>query len=215
MDNMREALMGAFTFCEEGLCKDYPATAESHIRGLAILAGDAMGRIAELEAEVAKLKALTESLANFNPDWDMLEASQDSVREHMQTCQELRSKIERLRGDGDHWAQRNPGLADQYRAEAIQCRNLLGFASHSEDVSPNDLGQAIIDLTRPPAPAIPDEWELLPQDLRTHMHDFKRAVELASDDDSDGCWGYQLKVIARIEAMLSAAPAQESDHENR
>ena len=36
-----------------------------------------------LLAEVSKWKERCESLANFNPDWDILEATQESLREHM------------------------------------------------------------------------------------------------------------------------------------
>ena len=125
MDKMREALMGAFTFCEEGLCKDYPATAESHIRGLAILAGGAMGRITELEAAVARLVRAGTQMSNacYNmAQWTTLPDGLKSLQERWDAAVRetpVRQEIGRLRGDGDHWARKNPGLADQYRAAML------------------------------------------------------------------------------------------------
>lgn len=40
-------------------------------------------RVAELEKKTAFLKEKLAQLANFNPDWDALEATTDSLREHM------------------------------------------------------------------------------------------------------------------------------------
>lgn len=42
-----------------------------------------------------------------------------------------------------HWAASNPGLADQYRAEALACRRALGFDANADDVAPVDLTNAI------------------------------------------------------------------------
>ena len=38
-------------------------------------------------------KKQRDSLANFNPDWDMLEATQESLREHMVLCRELKERL--------------------------------------------------------------------------------------------------------------------------
>lgn len=45
-----------------------------------------------------------------------------------------------------HWAAVNPGLADQYRAEAKACREALGFDPDSNEISPADLRSAIDSL---------------------------------------------------------------------
>lgn len=46
-----------------------------------------------------------------------------------------------------HWAKTNPGLADQYKMEALACREALGFSKHSEDVAPVDLIRRISELS--------------------------------------------------------------------
>jgi hypothetical protein len=51
--------------------------------------------------------------------------------------------------DSLHWAQSNPGLADQYREEALSCRVELGFAEDSV-VSPRELQDAISRLIKAP-----------------------------------------------------------------
>lgn len=50
----------------------------------------------------------------------------------------------------DHWAVRNPGLADQFRAEAQAVRKRLGFESDADDVSPNDLRERIAEIEGAP-----------------------------------------------------------------
>ena len=52
-------------------------------------------RIAELEKKEVFLKERLAQLANFNPDWDMLEAATDSLREH---AAELTSANQRIAG---------------------------------------------------------------------------------------------------------------------
>ncbi len=61
---------------------------------------DAVDQIERLTTEVASkdkkiefLKEQLNQLANFNPDWDMLEAAQGSLRDHMKI-------IERLTAEG-------------------------------------------------------------------------------------------------------------------
>ena len=48
-----------------------------------------------------------------------------------------------------HWSHDNPGLADQYRAEALAARRSLGFDQGACDVAPADITAAIEALTRP------------------------------------------------------------------
>lgn len=46
-----------------------------------------------------------------------------------------------------HWSHDNPGLADQYRAEALAARRSLGFEQDADDVAPADISAAIESLT--------------------------------------------------------------------
>jgi DNA repair exonuclease SbcCD ATPase subunit len=56
-----------------------------------------LDRNKELEAaltEGEKWKERCESLASFNPNWDMLEATQESLREHMLRIKELEALLD-------------------------------------------------------------------------------------------------------------------------
>lgn len=70
----------------------------------------------------------------------------------------------------EHWAVRNPGLADQYRNETQACRKLLGFEHDALDVSPSDLMDAIEALK-----GNHSESELLP-----YVEDLEHNVEQMS-----------------------------------
>lgn len=48
------------------------------------------------EKKVAFLKDRLSQLANFNPDWDMLEAATESLREHMAELKSAQAKIAEL-----------------------------------------------------------------------------------------------------------------------
>lgn len=63
----------------------------------------------------------------------------------------------------------------------------------------------------------PAGWEMLPEDLRTHLGDFKEAVRLAAaSGDDDGYWARQARVIKRIEAQLNTpAPAVDETIDSR
>ncbi|VVT52718.1 hypothetical protein UYSO10_4249 [Kosakonia radicincitans] len=50
-------------------------------------------RVAELEKKEAFLKEQLGQLANFNPDWDMLEAARDSLREHVALIAEQDARL--------------------------------------------------------------------------------------------------------------------------
>jgi hypothetical protein len=59
-----------------------------------------LDRNKELEAaltEGEKWKERCESLASFNPNWDMLEATQESLREHMLRIKELEAILDDAR----------------------------------------------------------------------------------------------------------------------
>jgi hypothetical protein len=64
-------------------------------------------------------------------------------------------------------------------------------------------------------PVVPEGWRLLPEDLATHLGDWRMACKIASQqpDQQDGgaaCyWDHQLKTLNNIEAELSAAKEDE------
>ena len=78
------------------------------------LACDRLVEIESLRTENSKWKERCESLANFNPDWDMLEATQESLLEHMQTIRKLEQKL--------HLTEQ---AMDSYMAEAANLREVI------------------------------------------------------------------------------------------
>ena len=107
----------------------------------------------------------------------------------------------------DHWAVRNPGLADQFRAEAQTVRKRLGFEPDADDVSPNDLRERIAEIEGAPQVAVPEGYTLVPEDMLTRFRHFHDAVKtLSKTADPDGYWEHQCEVCKRIESQLAAAP---------
>lgn len=50
---------------------------------------------------------------------------------------------------------------------------------------------------------IEDGWEVLPEDLRTHLNDFKEAIsQVIALGDQDGYWKHQLQTLERVGLML-------------
>ena len=46
-------------------------------------------------------------------------------------------------------------------------------------------------------------WEVLPEDLRTHMGDFQEAIsQVMATGDEDGYWKHQLQTLERVQLML-------------
>lgn len=70
----------------------------------------------------------------------------DEMMQAADYIRELQAKL--AAAESLHWAQLNPGLADQYRAEALACRVELGFAEDSDEVSPRELQDAISRLIK-------------------------------------------------------------------
>lgn len=62
----------------------------------AAIATKSATRVAELEKKTAFLKEKLAQLTNFNPDWDMLEAATDSLREHMSELTAANKRIAEL-----------------------------------------------------------------------------------------------------------------------
>lgn len=73
---------------------------------------------------ITKLNKRIESLANFNPDWDMLEATQSSLREHMVQLNSTIAENKRLVEGLEHIA--------RHFGSAEQCREL------AQDILSND-----------------------------------------------------------------------------
>lgn len=105
------------------ICKDGEPLSKDSILGLLngyeiannLLAQERDSLQAQLDealSERDKWKSRTESLANFNPDWDMLEASQRSLREYMSLLQDARAQIDAMR------AQR-----ERLREQLVRCHN--------------------------------------------------------------------------------------------
>ena len=61
------------------------------------------------------LQARVEALANFNPDWDMLEATQESLREHMQIIRKLNDGIDGLTRANEALIETNKELTTEAR----------------------------------------------------------------------------------------------------
>lgn len=77
-------------------------------------------------------------------------------------------------------------------------------------------------LAATPQPVVPEGWEILPEDLRTHLGDFKEAVKSKAQEEAeeyldDDYWCHQLRVIENIEQKISEGPQppreQEPGHE--
>ena len=77
----------------------------------------------------------------------------------------LRAELKAARAQGgEHWAKSNPGRADQYRAEALAARDVLGLGSEdSEDVSPSDI-RNVVNAMRLPVYAQPQPAQQSNQD---------------------------------------------------
>ncbi|MBW9432855.1 hypothetical protein FHC77_19285 [Atlantibacter hermannii] len=72
------------------------AEQDKRLLDYAAIATKSAGRVAELEKKTAFLKEKLAQLANFNPDWDMLEATTDSLREHMSELTAANKRIAEL-----------------------------------------------------------------------------------------------------------------------
>lgn len=78
-------------------------------------------------------------IAELNCDWE----NGDKVLHFTAAPQPAEQKTH------THWSHDNPGLADQYRAEALVARRSLGFEQDACDVAPADIAEAIESLTQP------------------------------------------------------------------
>jgi hypothetical protein len=105
-----------------------------------------------------------------------------------------------------------------YGDAAEEITRLRANLKDAESLSNNmifdySMGKQSIGDTHP-AQVVPEGWRLLPEDLATHLGDWRMACKIAAQqpDQQDGgaaCyWDHQLKTLDNIEAMLSAAKEQ-------
>ncbi len=81
---------------------------------------DLQQQIEEANKKNEWLKNQLGQLANFNPDWDMLQASQESLAEHMQMTSELQAHIEGVRLAGEHLVSVIPHMNGVFVKDAIK-----------------------------------------------------------------------------------------------
>lgn len=96
----------------------FPITTKAHIQ--------------QLQSQLEACHKQRDGLANFNPDWDMLEATQDSLREYMallKDCQEKLEASEKLLAKVYTIAQAIPAQASM--------RNMLKGVEKIKDLSHN------------------------------------------------------------------------------
>jgi hypothetical protein len=89
-------------------------------------------------------------------------------------------------------------VADSAISDIVEVAGILGVANE-------EAHRPITALVREykASTGIEDGWEVLPNDLRTHLNDFRDAVSQAiSAGDEDGYWAHQMETLNRIELML-------------
>lgn len=111
----------------------------------------------------------------------------------------------------DHWAVRNPGLADQFRAEAQTVRKRLGFEPDADDVSPNDLRERIAEIEGAPQVAVPEKVRELIGAVRSVNRSRQHSIHIEGDDEP--CFWqraewvrYVLELADEAEQTITAAP---------
>lgn len=141
--------------------------------------------------------AALERLSQFIVEGE--EGDYELIRQHLQA------------GVPDHWACKNPGLADQYRAEALACRRALGFSETSDSVAPSDLTRALAAHdSGDSVPAVPSAVREIIAHMRADAQD-KRNSEYVTDEMDAGAMGAarsQEKWADVLECALAAAPAE-------
>lgn len=175
---------------------------------------------AKLDAVTAELEREREqhemSLEDAHDECGLLEtqikalmANNESVRRLLAASQK---ECERLR-EALRCYGMAAGMADQYRAEALAARASLGFAADSDEVSPDDIKQAI--ATRR---ALPDGCVAVPVgeviSLRRDAARFKHLQDLPAKEAQAYFWTYSSRTERKKAidaAMLAARPAQAED----
>ena len=73
-----------------------------------------------------------------------------------------------------------------------------------------EIFRAMMDAApQQPSAVVPEGWRVLPEDLETHLWDFKAAVYHmveCNGSDTEGYWSHQAKTLENIEKMIAAAP---------
>lgn len=110
-----------------------------------------------------------------------------------------------------------PGEPTRIMCEAGACVPLRNKQTEVQWVG--EIFRAMMDASpQKPSAVVLENWKLLPEDLETHLGDFKEAVSQAAKNDrgGEGYWLHQLRTIENIERMIADAlspPKQESHHE--
>ncbi|MDU4354258.1 ead/Ea22-like family protein [Phytobacter diazotrophicus] len=93
--------------------------------------------IAEQAKTNAFLKDQLAQLANFNPDWDMLEAARDSLREHMAELTEANKRISELESQRqmafmacNRWADKFREVEAKLEARTVTVKLPEGYKPH-------------------------------------------------------------------------------------
>ncbi|MDW2743679.1 hypothetical protein [Atlantibacter subterraneus] len=112
----------------------------------AAIATKSSGRVAELEKKSAFLKEKLAQLANFNPDWDMLEATTDSLREHMSELTAANKRIAELEARHTKLRESMAAIHNTIRLDGVGT-SLSGLLSASKRAWEESAPDAGINLT--------------------------------------------------------------------
>lgn len=105
-----------------------------------------------------------------------------------------------------HRSASNPGVADQYRAEAMAARTALGFAESAKNVYPSDIRGAIATLKQRADSVVPEGWRA------TRNGDYIRVIGPDGstidvlDDARDPA---ELMLRNLVDALLSSQPTKQ------
>lgn len=93
---------------------------------------------------------------------------------------------------------------------------LLTLADHHEKIpgfarnAMQTIARGLLSVTpQQPNAVVPEGWRVLPEDLETHLWDFKAAVHHmieCNGGDTEGYWSHQAKTLENIEKMIVSAP---------
>ena len=89
-------------------------------------------------------------------------------------------------------------VANSAIRDISEVADLLGYGNDFSERPITDLVREFLAKQR-----IEPGWEVLPVDLRTHLHDFREAIDqVMATGDEDGYWKHQLLTLERVELML-------------
>lgn len=122
--------------------------------------------------------------------------------------------------DTERYFQQLADLAEDDQAKAVRIRELEAqsveavvfscHGAHALAYSCNKHGdQSGTYYKSPPAAKVPEGWSLLPEDLVTHIDDWRMACRISREQQSESFedntyWEHLLTTLDKIEAMISA-----------